>query len=574
MMILNLHFRKKYILREQINIVNNNFTIGVLTFFLITVVAGLILHFATNTKGILYWLAASAFITLLIFSRYYWHKKYRISTLANAHWLVASQMLLGSLWGFLAFFIDGSYSNILIIMALSAGVCSGGMDMQAPCLPIFIGFLVSATAPIVMMIFVSGGLAGISLGGASLLYLVAVISFAKRHESWIATSLELRYKNDNLICELKQTMFELQEANQTKSMFLASASHDLRQPLHAIGLFIETLKYTELDEQQQTLVNHINTAAQGTRELLNALLDYSKLNAGAITPVIKNFNMQPLLTKLERELSPNATVKNLVYRCRETLLAVETDKVLLELILRNIISNAINYTESGGVLIGCRKHNKTVAIEVWDTGIGIAKNDLDNIFKEFLQLYNSERNREKGFGLGLAIVDGLTKKLGLDIDVLSTEGKGTVFRLTVPLCESRIIEEAVVVDEITCNFDGLQVLLIDDDESIRIGMGGLLESWGINCHIAESSADAINMVFENNFIPDLIISDYRLRDNLTGRQALDDIRGTTFDAIPAIIITGDTDPVRFKDASEANAILLHKPIAAPLLRSTISNLLC
>ena len=143
----------------------------------------------------------------------------------------------------------------------------------------------------------------------------------------------------------------------------------------------------------------------------------------------------------------------------------------------------------------------------------------------------------------------------------------------MPLSTSGIRKE-VIIDQITGNFDGLQILLIDDDESIRISMGGLLKSWGIDCQAAESSNEAIDLVFKYNFIPDLIISDYRLRDNLNGRQALNDVRGTTFDTIPAIMITGDTDPLRFMDATAANALLIHKPISASQLRTTLTTLLC
>ena len=241
--------------------------------------------------------------------------------------------------------------------------------------------------------------------------------------------------------------------------------------------------------------------------------------------------------------------------------------------MRNIISNAINYTSDGGILIGCRKRKDVVVIEVWDTGIGIDPVDLSNIFKEFHQLNNSQKDREKGFGLGLAIVKGLVDKLNLNIEVSSTRGKGSLFRITVPLSTSGIRKE-VIIDQITGNFDGLQILLVDDDEAIRTSMGGLLKSWGIDCHAAESSTEAIELVYKYNFIPDLVISDYRLAHNLNGRQALYDIRGTTFDTIPAIMITGDTDPVRFEDATAANALLLHKPISASQLRTTLTTLLC
>jgi signal transduction histidine kinase/CheY-like chemotaxis protein len=566
--------RETEILGEQIQNVNDNYPAGVIFYFLTSVVACVMLDYTVQAGYSYYWLAASTVTSLLVLARYYWHAIHPISTISDARWLVFSQILLGSVWGFLSFLVyDQSYSSILIVKALSMLIVLAAMHREALYLPIFMSFLVTVYLALITALLMRGGFNAIGMAIASCIYFYAVSTFAKNYQNSLKSTIELRHKNDRLADELNATMNGLQDALHTKSIFLASASHDLRQPLHAIGLFCETLKYTKLSDSQQDIVARIDESTTQTRDLLGAILDYSRLDSAFIEPVINNFNLQPLLNKLKHELGGNAAMHNLDYRSRETSLAVETDEVLLEIILRNIISNAINYTSDGGILIGCRQRRDVVVIEVWDTGIGIDPVDLSNIFKEFHQLNNSQRDREKGFGLGLAIVKGLADRLSLDIEVSSTRGKGSLFRITVPLSTSRIREE-IIIDEITGNFDGLQILLIDDEESIRIGMGGLLTSWGIDCQAAESSNEAIDLVFKYNFIPDLIISDYRLRDNLNGRQALNDIRGTTFDTIPAIMITGDTDPLRFKDATAANALLLHKPISASQLRTTLTTLLC
>lgn len=560
------------VLNEKVLIVNKLFVPIIFSFYLITILATLSLYYSTDIKGIFVWLTASTVVTLMVLVRYQFHKSSQISTTYHLRWLVISYFLMGSVWGCLSFIaFDGPIMSIAVIEALSFIICCRAL---VPCLPVFLSFLLPASFPLIAVLLYNGDITATTMAIAIFFYVTELTRIAKNYEFTLKSSIEYRYKNDLLISELNTTMNELQDAVKTKSMFLASASHDLRQPLHAIGLFVEVLKSTELNERQRAITDNIEKAAIGTRELLIALLDYSKLNSDAMSPVINSFSLQPILEKLERELAPDATQNNLIYRSRNTLFAVETDKVLLEVILRNIISNAINYTSDGGILIGCRKRGDAVAIEVWDTGIGISPVNLSNIFKEFHQINNSERGRDKGFGLGLAIVDGLAKKLGINIEVSSTEGKGSLFRITVPLCPSKIPDEIIVDEVIEKKFDGLQVLLIDDDESIRIGMTDLLTSWGITCHAADSSNDAIDLIFRYNFIPDLIISDYRLRFNLNGRQALHDIRGITFDTIPAIMITGDTDPVRFTDASAANALLLHKPISAKQLRTSLSDLLC
>ena len=570
-MMFLLRFDECRFLDKKILVIKKKLVYRVLSFYLTTIFASLSLYYASNVKGVFVWLTASTVATFMVLARYQFDKRSQRSDIHNARWVLVSLLLMGSIWGCLPLLIvNESTLSILIVAALTSLVCYRAIT---PSLALSMGFLLPASFPLIAVLFYQGDLIGIIAAITLFVFLIEVVQFARYFENQIEHSGELRHKNNLLINELKTTMDELQDAIQIKSMFLAAASHDLRQPIHAIGLFVEVLKFTELNERQLGIIDNIEEAVTGTQELLNAHLDYSKLDSDASSQVIDNFNLQPMLEKLERELAPGASMKNLIYRNRKTLFAVETDKVLLETILRNIISNAINYTSNGGILIGCRKRGDTVAVDVWDTGIGMSPVNLSNIFKEFYQINNSERSRDKGFGLGLAIVDNLAKKLDLDIVVSSTEGKGSLFRIIVPLCTSKVRDE-IIVDEITGNFDGLQVLLVDDDESIRIGMSGLLTSWGIACHAAESSSEALNLIFRHNFIPDLIISDYRLRDNLNGRQALNDIRSTTFDTIPAIMITGDTDPIRFTDASAANALLLHKPITAKELRTSLSELLC
>jgi signal transduction histidine kinase/CheY-like chemotaxis protein len=570
-MMFLLRFDECRFLDKKILVIKKKLVYRVLSFYLTTIFASLSLYYASNAKGVFVWLTASTVATFMVLARYQFDKRSQRSDIHNARWVLVSLFLMGSIWGCLPLLIvNESTLSILIVAALTSLVCYRAIT---PSLALSMGFLLPASFPLIAVLFYQGDLIGIIAAITLFIFLIEVVHLARYFENQIEHSGELRHKNNLLINELKTTMDELQDAIQIKSMFLAAASHDLRQPIHAIGLFVEVLKFTELNERQLGIIDNIEEAVTGTQELLNAHLDYSKLDSDASSQVIDNFNLQPMLEKLERELAPGASMKNLIYRNRKTLFAVETDKVLLETILRNIISNAINNTSNGGILIGCRKRGDTVAVDVWDTGIGMSPVNLSNIFKEFYQINNSERSRDKGFGLGLAIVDNLAKKLDLDIVVSSTEGKGSLFRIIVPLCTSKVRDE-IIVDEITGNFDGLQVLLVDDDESIRIGMSGLLTSWGIACHAAESSSEALNLIFRHNFIPDLIISDYRLRDNLNGRQALNDIRSTTFDTIPAIMITGDTDPIRFTDASAANALLLHKPITAKELRTSLSELLC
>lgn len=258
-----------------------------------------------------------------------------------------------------------------------------------------------------------------------------------------------------------------------------------------------------------------------------------------------------------------------MYRSRDTSLATYSDPSLLELILRNLISNAIRYTEQGGVLVACRKRGNDVIVEVIDTGIGIALEQQAEIFREFHQLGNPERDRQKGLGLGLAIADGLTRSLEHRLTLVSQPGRGSIFRLHAPLAQSGFSEE---VDGLLGGtlpsglLDGLRVLVIDD-AAVREGMTHLLEDWNCEYRVVEGIAEALNAV--TLWQPQLIISDYRLRESQTGAQAIKRIREVTGEVAPALLITGDTAPERLREAHESGIPLLHKPVSPYQLYRTI-----
>ena len=227
-----------------------------------------------------------------------------------------------------------------------------------------------------------------------------------------------------------------EDSNAAKSRFLAAISHDVRQPLHAQALFLDVFSRTKLSADQRELLVSANAAANSCRDMLDTLLDFSRVEAGIMTPHLKSFHLQPLLNKIEKEYGPQADAKGIVYRLRETYLRVHSDPMLLELILRNLISNAIRYTEHGGLLVTCRVRGSEALLEVWDTGIGISTADQQVVFGEFVQLANPELDLQRGLGLGLAIVDGLARTLGHRLSLASVPGRGSVFRLYLPIAQA------------------------------------------------------------------------------------------------------------------------------------------
>ena len=310
--------------------------------------------------------------------------------------------------------------------------------------------------------------------------------------------------------------------------------------------------------------------------MLNTLLDYSRLEAGAVKVQPKPFSLHNLLAELENEFGMQADSKDLFYRSRETTLAALADPTLVDLVLRNLISNALRYTRTGGVLVACRKRGMSVAVQVWDTGLGIAPEEQQAIFKEFHQLGNPERDRQKGLGLGLAIVKRLCEAMQAPLHLRSVPGRGSMFELALPLYQGILQGEVAAAP--AASWNGLRVLVIDDEAPVRQGMQSLLGSWGCECRSFESAQEALDDLsgLAQDELPQVLISDYRLRNELTGAKAIAQVRAACASRgmqtkLPAIIITGDTAPERIREAQATDALLLHKPVSAEALTKALGQ---
>lgn len=565
-------FREERILREEVALVYENYYTGILGYLSVVYISSIVIYITEGVRSVFILTALCSISCFIILYRYTLVKNKKTEPVTEATIQVVSLLTLGILWsGLPLFYFYGDNTIVMVtVTTLTAGVVAGALTMQSPCLPVYIAFAFSTLPATSIGFFLLEDNAYIGMGIAVIIYLAVLTHFAINLEKMIAQSIQLRFANVDLIEQLQEAIDETKEANKAKSVFLASASHDLRQPLHAMSLFIETLLGTRLDNNQEKIISHIESASDATREMLNTLLDFSKLDAGVIEPVSTAFHLQPLLNKMENELAASADSKNLIYRTRETTLVAHADSSLVELILRNLITNAIRYSETGGILVACRKRTDNVVIEVWDTGIGIKEEEQENIFREFHQLGNPERDRQKGFGLGLAIAEGMADTMDVELLVKSTPGKGSVFRLVLPEAEISVVED--IKDDSTINrFDNKCILVIDDDESIRLAMRELLQLWGCECLLAESAEEGLTII--HNKTVDLMIVDYRLREEKTGSEAIKLIRNELDTNIPAIIITGDTAANRLREAQSTDAMLLHKPVVASDLQRIMANLL-
>lgn len=464
-----------------------------------------------------------------------------------------------------------NYEAVMTLTAMTLGLAAGGVTLTAPMLPAFY----MMTYPSLMVLVVSlyhrpeNIFFGLAIGCFGMT--LGLTWFSITMASTIRKSIEIGFQNDALVNKLRAALNQTDEANRAKSVFLASASHDLRQPLHALGLLTETLGGTKLNDQQHDIQSNMMSAVDSTRSMLDSLLNMSKLDAGAIMAAPKPFLVQSMLYKLEDELAPIADENKLIYRTHETIAAAHSDPIIVGLILRNLIANAIRYTDQGGLLVGCRRRgNNRLSIEVWDTGVGIPEDKVEDMFRAFQQLENPERDAQKGFGLGLAIAQGLAATLDTKIEVRSIVGKGSVFSFELVRSSATVIED-LPSDADVSEFNGQRVIVVDDDERVRVSMHHLMESWGCDCVSGESAESIISQVSDDHF--DLLLVDYRLREGRTGREAIETIRNHLGKHVPAIIITGDTASNKIAEAQSSDALLLHKPASTSQLRRIMTSML-
>ncbi len=362
---------------------------------------------------------------------------------------------------------------------------------------------------------------------------------------------------------------ELELANLAKSRFIAVASHDLRQPLHALGLFVGQLRGHVPSTEGRALVERIDGAIVNMNELFTALLDISKLDAGVLVPDLTEFPVDHLLRRMDATFAAAAHAKGLSLRVVSSSAWVRSDVILLERILQNLVSNAVRFAARGGVVVGCRRRGSALRIDVCDSGPGIPKDQQRNVFGEFYQLAGPRQDRHRGLGLGLAIVDRLCRLLGHRIELASTPGKGSRFAILVPLAAGRG-EIALFPGHPQSRLDlpaGKLALIIDDDAMNLESLRGLLASWGCRVATATTCEEALARLAADDQAPDIIISDYHLSNGTTGDEVIARLRNRFGPSVPAFLMSGDTAPERRREAGAGGFALLHKPVP-PIRPST------
>jgi two-component system, sensor histidine kinase len=506
----------------------------------------------------------------------FWHRLWLLGNLSAA-----------TLWGIAAWVFFGLGTGIqqtgLVITIYS--FCIAAVPVLATRTRVFITFALLCFAPLILRVAWVGDAYHLQLAGILSLIFGVTIPLARNYGQTLRRAIHLKLRADELTEQLRlekisadQARAAAEIANRAKTQFFTAASHDLRQPLHALGLFAEVLRQKTTSTEVAPLVNSINASVDALEGLFSELLDINRIDSGAQEVRPQAFAMNDVLRKLRLHFEPTAFDKGLSLRFRGQRHVVHADPILVERILRNLISNAIRYTNDGGVLIVCRKRGTRYWLQVWDSGVGIRESEQAKIFEEFYQAPNTARitpEQRRGLGLGLAIVKRLADLMHAPLRLQSRPGHGTVFTLQLPkgqLQPPSASQQPPQPCMATPHLQGRLIVVIEDDPTVRAGLEVLLQSWHAQVASFESVNDCQMWLQQTAPMPqqpDLIMADYRLESGQTGLDAIVAVRKHFKSIIPAIVVTGSTLADHEQTALAHDFHVLLKPVAPNKLRAMV-----
>lgn len=493
----------------------------------------------------------------------------------------------GALWGATAWIFYPHGDNIqqvgLIILVYTFCVAAVPVLCTQP--GIYLAFASLSFAPMAVRIASEGTVYAYQLAGLLLLIISLTNVLARSYRQAMQRVINLNLQADELLVQLRVEKLaadaarrDAEVANRSKTQFFTAASHDLRQPLHAMGLFAEALRNKSHDDEVAHLVNSINASVDALEELFSELLDITRIDSGGVAVNPQHFEIDDIFRKLQLHFEPTAFEKGIALRLRGHKHMVHADPLLVERILRNLVSNAIRYTQDGTVLVGCRKRGHCVLLQVWDTGPGISEQEQGRVFDEFYQVEGSNianTHERKGLGLGLSIVKRLAGLMEAPITIRSQLGHGTVFTLELP--PGKAIPAAITTvpgkGPVGLTLEGRLIVVVEDEPAVRSGLEALLRGWGAKIVSFDSVASCAAWAQETDptvITPDLLIVDYRLENGKNGVEAIGVLRDRFGMQVPAIMVTGSTMTGPEKEAQDKNFHLLIKPVVPNKLRAMIA----
>ena len=505
-------------------------------------------------------------------------------------WLVRSNvgaLAAAAFWGATGWVFYGYSGGLqqtgLVIIVYT--FCVVGIPVLSIQPRMYLAFASLCIVPLIMRIVGVGDLYHYQLAGELVLIITLTTLLASTYRQALQRAIESKLKSDELSAQLRvetqaadAARREAEVANRAKTQFFTAASHDLRQPLHAMGLFAEALRQRVHEPEVAQLVNSINESVDALEGLFSELLDITRIDSGGVEVHPQHFAVGDILRKLRLHFEPSAFEKGLALRLRGGGRVVHGDPLLVERILRNLVSNAIRYTNDGSVLVSCRQRGDKALLQVWDTGVGIREQERTRIFEEFYQVPNSvavSPEQRKGLGLGLAIVKRLAGLMDAPLTVRSRPGHGTVFALELPLGQAPRIAAPEVPGKgpIRLTLAGRLIVIVEDDPAVLAGLEVLLRGWGADIASFDSvGASAAWAAASDPKVvkPDLLIVDFRLEEGKNGVDAIIALRSRFGASVPAILITGSTMTGHDKDAQLHDFHLLIKPVVPNKLRAMIA----
>jgi signal transduction histidine kinase/CheY-like chemotaxis protein len=485
------------------------------------------------------------------------------STVAGALWGIAGAMLYSA----------GDVAHQALLIVCLFGVVLGGVDLTSVYKPSFYGFVLPALVPLTLRVALQGDQVHVYLASVMIVVLTFILRFGHNLNHLMAQSLAIRYDNVDLIRELKQQTVaadaaraEAESASRSKTRFLAAASHDLRQPLHALALFGAALAVRVREPGAREMVASVNASVEALERLFSALMDISKLDAGAVAPSPGCVALQPLLERLTTQLAPLAASRGICVRYATTRTWTRSDPLLLERILANFLANAMAHTVRGGVLLGVRRRGRELRIDVIDTGSGIAEGEQSRIFDEFYRGSAARDAGMPGMGLGLAIVKRLAALLDHHVELQSIPGRGSRFSLVVPRAQPATDTAAITVETTPASLAGRLIAIVDDEPAVVAGMRACLLSWGASVAASADADGVLAALGSCGRYPDLIIADYHLAGS-TGLDEIARLRDELGLAIPAILVSGDASAEGLAAMRAAELPVLVKPVVPGHLRT-------
>jgi signal transduction histidine kinase len=485
-------------------------------------------------------------------------------------------VVLGLAWASCVLLVrpDDFSFEAFVVLALCV-IFTAGSVFNAHYLPALYGFQLAGLGCLSLIYAVRGGTIAWAIAAGFAILMWTLIGYGRAFHRGLVRAVELGFENARLVDELTHKTQALEQANTAKTRFLASASHDLRQPLHAMSLLVGLLGERARGQKGlEDLIRRVEQSAEVMESLLNGILDISRLDAGVERPELATLSTRDLLERIERQFAPLAGLRGLRLHVHAGPQWVTSDPVLLMRMLDNLVSNALRYTAEGGVVVGARPRGDAVAFEVWDTGTGIPADKIDEVFQEFVQLHNPQRDRSMGLGLGLSIVRRTARLLGHRVEVASRLGRGSMFRVLVPRTQppsASSVPALAAAPQPPSRLDGLRVLIVDDVQPIRFALQGLLEAWGCECLVAGDGVEALQQLAAHGVRrPDAIVCDYRF-ERETGVALVARLREVLGDDVPALIVTGDVTAAQLIDISSSDLPVMHKPVSPASLRAWLSS---